>query len=90
MKILALISLATASLALAGCASIGGTASSTPAGQEYDYVLSCKLKQDDPAKCAQQIKALCASPQAAETRKSRVVDPVDNSVVYVYQVRCGE
>ena len=83
MKSLTAIALA-ATLALAGCASLG--TDQPPAA--YDYVLSCKLKEDDPRKCEAQVKALCPNPETAQLHKRRVVDPKDNAVVYVYQVKC--
>ena len=65
----------------------------TPKGaetpEEFDYALSCKLKTDDPKKCEAQIRALCEDPSKAVVRKSRHVDPKDNSVVYGYQAACN-
>ncbi|MDR0224800.1 MAG: hypothetical protein LBI66_00095 [Burkholderiaceae bacterium] len=58
--------------------------------QEYDYVLSCKLREDDPKRCEAQIRNLCPTPAKAVTHKSRTVDPKDNAVTYVYQARCGD
>lgn len=77
----------SAALALSACASISPRGSETPA--EYDYALSCKLKEDDPKKCEAQIRALCDDPSKAVVRKSRHVDPKDNSVVYGYQAACN-
>ena len=82
MKSLAVI--AATLLGLAGCASLGHDSSPVA----YDYVLSCKLKEDDPRKCETQVKALCPNPETAQLHKRRVVDPKDNAVVYVYQVKC--
>ena len=73
-------------LALGACSSISPFGAQPP--EEYDYVLSCKLKQDDPQKCEAQVRALCPTPAKTITKKSRVVDPVDNAVVYVYQTSC--
>ena len=83
MKSLTAIALA-APLAFAGCASLG--TDQPPVA--YDYMLSCKLKQDDPAKCEQQVKALCTAPEKAQLHKRRIVDPKDNAVVYIYQAQC--
>lgn len=77
----------SAALALSACASISPRGAETPA--EYDYALSCKLKEDDPKKCEAQIRALCDDPSKAVVRKSRHVDPKDNSVVYGYQAACN-
>ena len=85
MKILAVIALG-ATLGLAGCASLGHDNAEAPVA--YDYVLSCKLKEDDPRKCEAQVKALCPVPEKAQLHKRRVVDPKDNAVVYVYQAKC--
>ncbi len=85
MKTLAVIALG-ATLGLAGCASLGHDSSQPPV--VYDYVLSCKLKEDDPRKCEAQVKALCPNPETAQLHKRRVVDSKDNSVVYVYQAKC--
>ena len=57
--------------------------------QEYDYALSCKLKVDDPKKCEAQIRAMCDDPSKAVIRKSRHVDPKDDSVIYAYQAACN-
>lgn len=76
-----------AALALSACSSISPRGAETP--QEYDYVLSCKLKQDDPKKCEAQVRALCEDPSKAVIKKSRHVDPKDNSVVYAYQASCN-
>lgn len=76
----------SAALALSACSSISPRGA-TPA--EYDYALSCKLKEDDPKKCEAQIRALCDDPSKAVVRKSRHVDPKDNSVVYGYQAACN-
>jgi ABC-type uncharacterized transport system auxiliary subunit len=83
MKTLAVIA---ATLVLAGCASLGSSSTETPV--VYDYVLSCKLKEDDPRKCEAQVKALCPNPETAQLHKRRVVDPKDNAVVYIYQAKC--
>ena len=83
MKTLAIIA---ATLGLAGCASLGNNNTHEPVA--YDYVLSCKLKEDDPRKCEAQVKALCPNPETAQLHKRRVVDPKDNAVVYVYQAKC--
>lgn len=85
MKTLAVI--AATLLGLTGCASLGQDTTHAPVA--YDYVLSCKLKEDDPRKCEQQVKALCADPEKAQLHKRRVVDPKDNAVVYVYQAQCA-
>lgn len=85
MKILAVIALG-ATLGLAGCASLGHDNAEAPVA--YDYVLSCKLKEDDPRKCEAQVKSLCPVPEKAQLHKRRVVDPKDNAVVYVYQAKC--
>ncbi|CAM4210353.1 MAG: hypothetical protein RR473_01360 [Comamonas sp.] len=74
-------------LALSACSSISPRGAATP--EEYDYALSCKLKVDDPKKCEAQIRNLCPAPAKAVTHKSRTVDPIDNSVVYVYQASCN-
>lgn len=84
MKTLAVI--AATLLGLTGCASLGNSSTETPV--VYDYVLSCKLKEDDPRKCEAQVKALCPAPAKAQLHKRRVVDPKDNAVVYVYQAKC--
>ena len=73
-------------LALSACSSISPRGAEAPA--EYDYALSCKLKEDDPRKCEAQVKALCPAPEKAQLHKRRVVDPKDNAVVYVYQAKC--
>lgn len=86
MKTLAVIAL-SATLGLAGCASLGHDSNETPV--VYDYVLSCKLKEDDPRKCEAQVKALCPNPETAQLHKRRVVAPKDNAVVYVYQAKCN-
>lgn len=86
MKTLTAIALIT-TLGLAGCASLGNDNAQPPVA--YDYVLSCKLKEDDPRKCEQQVKALCEAPEKAQLHKRRVVDPKDNAVVYVYQAQCA-
>ena len=75
-----------AAFGLAGCASLGHDSNQPPVA--YDYVLSCKLKEDDPRKCEAQVKALCPAPEKAQLHKRRVVDPKDNAVVYVYQAKC--
>lgn len=85
MKTLAVIAL-SATFGLAGCASLGNSSTETPV--VYDYVLSCKLKEDDPRKCEAQVKALCPKPETAQLHKRRVVDPKDNAVVYIYQAKC--
>lgn len=85
MKTLAVLALG-ATLGLAGCASLGQGGNETPVA--YDYVLSCKLKEDDPSKCEAQVKALCPVPEKAQLNKRRTVDPKDNAVVYVYQAKC--
>ena len=85
MKSLAVIALG-AILGLSGCASLGHSSSATPV--VYDYVLSCKLKEDDPSKCEAQVKALCPVPEKALLNKQRTVDPKDNAVVYIYQAKC--
>lgn len=82
---LARLGLLAAVLTLSACAS-----PILDDSQEYDYVLSCKLREDDPKRCEQQIRALCPVPAKAVTHKSRTVDPKDNAVTYVYQVRCGD
>lgn len=69
------------------CSSISPKGAETPTA--YDYALSCKLKEDDPKKCEAQIRALCDDPSKAVVRKSRHVDPLDNSVVYAYQAACN-
>lgn len=74
-------------LVLSACSSISPVGAEAPT--EYDYALSCKLKQDDPKKCEAQIRALCEDPSKAVVRKSRHVDPKDNSVVYAYQAACN-
>ena len=84
MKTLAII--AATLLGLTGCANLGNHSTDTPV--VYDYVLSCKLKEDDPRKCEAQVKALCPAPEKAQLHKRRVVDPKDNAVVYVYQEKC--
>lgn len=86
MKSLAVLALG-ATLGLAGCASLGHSGNDTPV--VYDYVLSCKLKEDDPGKCEAQVRALCAVPEKTQLNKRRTVDPKDNSVVYVYQAKCN-
>ena len=73
----------SSALALSACSSISPRGAEAPA--EYDYALSCKLKEDDPKKCEAQIRALCEDPSKAVVRKSRHVDPKDHSVVYGYQ-----
>ena len=85
MKSLAVLALG-ATLGLAGCASLGHDNATSVA---YDYVLSCKLKEDDPSKCEAQVKALCPAPEKAQLNKRRTVDPKDNAVVYVYQAKCN-
>ena len=85
MKTLAVLALG-ATLGLAGCASLGHD--SKESGVVYDYVLSCKLKEDDPRKCEAQAKAMCSNPETTQLHKRRVVDSKDNSVVYVYQAKC--
>jgi hypothetical protein len=85
MKLLAVIALTT-TLGLAGCASLGDENAHDPVA--YDYMLSCKLKEDDPRKCEAQVKALCPDPEKAQLHKRRIVDPKDNAVVYVYQAKC--
>ena len=77
----------SSALALSACSSISPRGAEAPA--EYDYALSCKLKEDDPKKCEAQIRALCEDPSKAVVRKSRQVDPKDNSVVYGYQTACN-
>lgn len=76
-----------AAFGLAGCASLGHD--SNQPSEAYDYVLSCKLKEDDPRKCEAQVKALCPNPETAQLHKRRVVDSKDNAVVYVYQAKCA-
>lgn len=83
MKTLAVIA---ATLGLAGCASLGQDSNAAPV--VYDYMLSCKLKEDDPRKCEAQVKALCPQPETAQLHKRRIVDPKDNAVVYIYQAKC--
>lgn len=85
MKPLTILAFAAA-LGMAGCASLGHD--SDKPTEAYDYVLSCKLKEDDPRKCEAQVKALCPVPEKAQLHKRRVVDSKDNAVVYVYQARC--
>ena len=75
-----------AALALSACSSITPLGAQPP--EEYDYVLSCKLKQDDTKRCEEQVRALCPAPAKSVIKKSRTVDPVDNAVVYVYQTSC--
>ena len=75
-----------AALTLSACSSISPKGSEAPV--EYDYALSCKLKVDDPKKCEAQVRALCDDPSKAVVRKSRHVDPLDNTVVYAYQAAC--
>lgn len=77
----------SSALALSACSSISPRGAEAPA--EYDYALSCKLKEDDPKKCEAQIRALCEDPSKAVVRKSRHVDPQDSSVVYGYQAACN-
>ncbi|MDL5039229.1 hypothetical protein [Comamonas resistens] len=74
-------------LALSACSSISPKGAEVP--QEYDYALSCKLKVDDPKKCEAQIRAMCDDPSKAVIRKSRHVDPKDDSVIYAYQAACN-
>ncbi|WP_027016433.1 hypothetical protein [Comamonas composti] len=85
--------LVAATLALAACGNTILGASPDRAldkSQEYDHVLSCKLKQDEPMRCETQAVSLCPKPDNADVHKTRTVDPVDNAVTYVYQVRCGK
>lgn len=81
------LAIVSAAFALSACSSISPKGAEAPAA--YDYALSCKLKEDDPKKCEAQIRALCDDPSKAVVRKSRHVDPVDNSVVYAYQAACN-
>lgn len=74
-------------LALSACSSISPKGAEAP--EEYDYALSCKLKVDDPKKCEAQIRAMCDDPSKAVIRKSRHVDPKDDSVIYAYQAACN-
>lgn len=77
-----------AALALGACSSITPIGAQAP--QSYDYALSCKLRQDDPRKCEEQVRALCPDPGKTVVRKSRHVDAEDNNaVVYAYQVSCN-
>lgn len=76
-----------AALTLSACASISPKGAEAPV--EYDYALSCKLKVDDPKKCEAQVRSLCDDPSKAVVRKSRHVDPLDNSVIYAYQAACN-
>ena len=76
-----------AAFALSACSSISPKGAAVP--QEYDYALSCKLKVDDPKKCEAQIRAMCDDPSKAVIRKSRHVDPKDDSVIYAYQAACN-
>ena len=77
----------SSALALSACSSISPRGAEAPA--EYDYALSCKLKIDDPKKCEAQIRAMCDDPSKAVIRKSRHVDPKDDSVIYAYQAACN-
>ena len=81
------LAIVSAALSLSACSSISPKGAETPTA--YDYALSCKLKEDDPKKCEAQIRALCEDPGKAVVRKSRHVDPKDNSVVYGYQAACN-
>ncbi|MEX8192207.1 hypothetical protein [Comamonas guangdongensis] len=81
------LAIISSALALSACSSIIPKGAETP--DEYDYVLSCKLKVDDPKKCEAQARAMCDDPSKAVIRKSRHVDPKDNSVVYAYQAACN-
>ena len=82
------LAIISSALALSACSSISPKGAETPA--EYDYALSCKLKEDDPKKCEAQIRAMCDDPSKAVIRKSRHVDPKDNSVTYGYQAACNQ
>ena len=75
---LARLGLLAAVLTLSACAS-----PILDDSQEYDYVLSCKLREDDPKRCEQQIRALCPVPAKAVTHKSRTVDPKDLSLIHI-------
>ena len=86
-KTLYSLAIISAAMALSACSSLSPSTAEKP--EQYDYVLSCKLKEDDPKKCEQQVRALCPAPAKAVTNKSRTVDPLDNSVVYVYQASCN-
>ena len=85
-KSLLSLALIGSALALSACSSI--TPLGTPAPQESDFALTCKLKVDDPKKCVAQARAMCEDPSKAVVRKSRHVDP-DHSVIYAYQTSCG-
>ena len=85
-KSLLSLALVGSALALSACSSISPVG--TPAPQEYDFALTCKLKVDDPKKCEAQARAMCDDPSKAVVRKSRHVDP-DHSVIYAYQTSCG-
>ena len=50
---LARLGLLAAVLALSACAS-----PVLDDSQEYDYVLSCKLREDDPKRCEQQLSLI--------------------------------
>ena len=86
-KSLLSLAIISSALALSACSTISPKGAETP--EEFDYALSCKLKEDDPKKCEAQIRALCDDPSKAVVRKSRHVDPLDNSVVYAYQAACN-
>ena len=85
-KSLLSLALVGSALALSACSSI--TPVGTPAPQEYDFALTCKLKVDDPKKCEAQARAMCEDPSKAVVRKSRHVDQ-DHNVIYAYQTSCG-
>ena len=85
-KSLLSLALVGSALALSACSSI--TPVGTPAPQEYDFALTCKLKVDDPKKCEAQARAMCEDPSKAVVRKSRHVDQ-DRNVIYAYQTSCG-
>ena len=65
----ALLSLAIigSALALSACSSISPRGAEVP--DAYEYALTCKLKQDDTQKCEQQVRALCADPAKAVSRR---------------------
>lgn len=86
-KSLPTLAVIAAALTLSACSTISPQGAEKP--EEYDYVLSCKLKIDDPKKCEAQVRALCEDPSKAVVRKSRHVDSKDKSVVYVYQSACN-
>ena len=80
--------LAALALSLTACSSITPRGAAAP--EEFDYALTCKLKQDDPKKCEAQVRALCADPAKAVVKRTRHIDSLDDkAVLFVYQASCN-